>query len=80
MRGMNEYNTIDTGDTTGENTWVIADCLRALGYKSLAILLDEKNTGLIDDCIAIITDQAKRKGAHDVLERMHFAGLIYGFG
>ena len=70
---MNEYTIIKERTT-------IADCLIAIDEKEMAKKALDFNTSqeLIDDFLAIITKQATLIKRHDVLEQLHFAGLIYG--
>jgi hypothetical protein len=59
---------------------VIADCLRKLGEeaKAIAIHTEKYNRDIINDYIKLIKDIAKERKDEDVLDRLYFAGLIYG--
>ncbi len=59
---------------------VIADCLHDLGMKDLAPQAVKASTSpeLISKFLNIIESTAKKLKRHDVLERLYFAGLIYG--
>ena len=58
----------------------IAECLRDLDMPVLAAKSTHKSATneLIDSFLHIITREANRLQRHDVLERLFFAGLIYG--
>ena len=59
---------------------VIADCLDDLDLPNLAKEALEKsaNGKLMERLLDIIEFKAKKQNRHDVLERLYFAGLIYG--
>lgn len=59
---------------------IIADCLHDLGLKELAPKAIHPDTSqeLISKFLTIIESTAKKLNKHDVLERLCFAGLIYG--
>lgn len=58
----------------------IAECLRDLDMPILAVksMKDSATRELIDSFLNIIWREANRLQRHDVLERLFFAGLIYG--
>lgn len=59
---------------------IIADCLSDIGLKDLApkAMNPSTSTEIISKYLSIITSTANAQRRHDVLERLHFAGLIYG--
>jgi hypothetical protein len=59
---------------------VIADCLVDLGMKDLATkaVIPHTSQEIINKFLVTIESTAKKLKRHDVLERLHFAGLIYG--
>lgn len=66
------------------NLWnqraVLADCLTAFGLKDLAALVHKApiNSDISDECVALIRKLAKNNNDSEVIERLCFAGLIYG--
>lgn len=57
------------------NNMVIADCLKDLRMEEL---IDRSNNMQTNRLLTIIESKAKKLNRHDVLERLYFAGLIYG--
>ena len=59
---------------------VIADSLRDLGMDDFAkkALLPDTGFELINKFLSIIEIEARKLKRHDVLERLYFAGLVYG--
>ncbi len=59
---------------------ILADCLRELGFKGLANELHTHamNGGIIDNYIRLAQRTAESTNNTTVLERLCFAGLIYG--
>lgn len=57
------------------NNMVIADCLKDLRMEDL---IDRSNNMQTNRLLTIIESKAKKLNRHDVLERLYFAGLIYG--
>ena len=57
---------------------VIADCLNDLGLKKLSWTAIEEKIGTIDFYLGIIVKAAIKQKKPEVLERLYFAGLIYG--
>jgi|GEM_PF-3425655 hypothetical protein len=59
---------------------VIADCLSDLGMKDLSTEAVKPSTSqeLISKFLNIIQREANKLKRHDVIERLQFAGLIYG--
>lgn len=59
---------------------VIADCLRDLGMDDFAAKAIKPDTQqeLIEKFLSIIQIEAYKLKKHDVLEKLSFAGLIYG--
>lgn len=57
------------------NNMMIADCLKDLG---LGDLIDRSNNMQSKQYLSIIESKAKKLNRHDVIERLYFAGLIYG--
>ena len=55
---------------------IIADCLRDLGMHDLA--KEALKEGQITKFVSIIQKSADKLQHTDVLERLYFAGLIYG--
>ena len=62
--------------------YVIQECLNKYGYQSLAIDVVKtiSNNERIKDYLIIIQREAKANKDEEVLERLYFAGLIYGKG
>jgi len=58
----------------------VAECLRDLDMPILAVksMQESATNELIDSFLHIIQREANRLQRHDVLERLFFAGLIYG--
>ena len=58
----------------------IADCLRTIGLPIMAAKAMDYETPreIIDRFLNIIKREATIAKRHDVLEQLHFAGLIYG--
>ena len=58
----------------------IADCLQDLDMPVLAVkaMKPTATRELIDSFLHIIQREANRLQRHDVLERLFFAGLVYG--
>lgn len=61
---------------------VIVDCLSSLGKKCLSkkLMKSPLNIHTHDKYLSIIKNIANKTNRHDVLERLYFAGLIYGTG
>lgn len=59
---------------------VIADCLRTMGLNIMAekALLPSTSQEIITKFLHILESEATIAKRHDVLEQLHFAGLVYG--
>ena len=59
---------------------VIADCLRKLGLESMANILhtDKINESIMENYVKIAHKLALNLNDEDVIERLCYAGLIYG--
>lgn len=76
-------NSCDLSGDAAYAVWsersVISDCLVDLGMKDLSKKVSlTTSQELISKFLNIIEREAKKLDRHDVLERLHFAGLIYG--
>lgn len=66
------------------NIWnqksVLADCLRALGYKNLAEQVHKSPPigNILNEYIKVTKELAEYSKDADILERLFFSGLIYG--
>lgn len=65
--------------STWKDVSVMADCLRDLKMTNLAndLLKNHSKAGTIDKYLTIILNAAYEERHVDVLDRLHFAGLIY---
>lgn len=76
---MNSYQG-EGGFAIWNERSTVADCLRDLGMDELAQKAMKPCTTqeLIKKFLTIIEREANKLKKHDVLERLYFAGLIYG--
>jgi len=75
-----QYNASESDYSTWSTLSTIADALRDLGLKDKAdeMMVSLSNKGIIDKYLSIIIKAADKDKHADVLERLYFAGLIYG--
>lgn len=78
-----QHNTVipngESHHSLTEQTFIISSCLEALGYKKLAIAVKKgHDQRLINRCIQLIEQESISRKDYDILERLYFAGLIYG--
>lgn len=58
--------------------FMLVDILNSLGMKSIAHDTARQNDGkIINMYIKIIENKARKNNDTDILDRLHFAGLIY---
>jgi hypothetical protein len=76
---MNNYNQ-DANYEIWKERIVIAECLRTLGLTTLAsqIHTEPNNGDIIDSYIQLLQEVAEKTNDNDVIDRLCFAGLIYG--
>ena len=77
---MNKQLTEDSEYAIWRERHVIVDCLRdlELPVPSKEIMKSTAPHELVDYVLRIIQREAKLLKRHDVLERLSFAGLVYG--
>lgn len=62
-----------------QQMFIVSDCLLKLGYRKLA--LDAQRSShweFVNEYVTIITREANYRQDDDLLDRLAFAGLIYG--
>lgn len=62
-----------------QQMFIVSDCLLKLGYRRLA--LDAQRSShweFVNEYVTIITREANYRQDDDLLDRLAFAGLIYG--
>jgi hypothetical protein len=64
--------------TTWRERAVIADCLRDLGYTELAQKAVTAKQETVEKYLSIIEAEATKRNHGEIIERLCFAGLIYG--
>lgn len=76
---MNQYTGEDYYQIWNEKS-VLADCFRKLGLTDLANQLHTEplNGDIIEKYVALAKKHAQKNQDTDVIDRLCFAGLIYG--
>lgn len=65
--------------TLQQQMFIVSDCLLKLGYRKLAIdAQTSSHWEFVHEYVTIITREAKYRQDDDLLDRLAFAGLIYG--
>lgn len=74
---LNQANVCSELDQTNQRS-IIADCLNDLGLKKLSYTAFQEKIGTIEFYLSIIVKEAIKRNKPEVLERLYFAGLVYG--
>lgn len=62
-----------------QQMFVISDCLLKLGYRKLAMLAQQADHWeFANDFVTLVSREARNRQDDDILDRLAFAGLIYG--